>query len=228
MTHHAIREKKKRECRRSGPATGKLHAAGPPASQCKESAMVVVSLLFLSLLIVAAVYFARIYNGLVALRENVKKAWANIDVLLTQRHDELPKLVETCKRYMQYEQETLERVMHARAAVFKAQGRGDVPALGAAEDQLRQGLGRLFALAESYPELKADQGFRHLQTRISELEEAIADRRELYNESVNLNNIRQQTVPDVLVTRMFEFKPAALLEFSEEQKRDVDVAKLFG
>ena len=124
-------------------------------------------LLFLALLFVAAVYFVRIYNGLIALRENVRKAWANIDVLLTQRHDELPKLVETCKRYMQYEQETLERVMQARSAVFKAQGRGDVAAVGAAEDQLRQGLGRLFAVAENYPELKADQGFRHLQTRIT-------------------------------------------------------------
>ena len=118
--------------------------------------------------------------------------------------------------------------MQARSAVFAAQGRGDVPALGAAEDQLRQGLGRLFAVAENYPELKADQGFRHLQTRISELEEAIADRRELYNESVNLNNIRLQTFPDLIVARMFEFKQSALLEFSEDQKRDVDVGALFG
>jgi LemA protein len=190
--------------------------------------MLIVTLLLLALLVVAAVYFVRIYNGLIALRENVRKAWANIDVLLTQRHDELPKLVETCKRYMRYEQETLERVMQARSAVFKAQGQGDVPALGAAEDQLRQGLGRLFALAENYPELKADQGFRHLQTRISELEETIADRRELYNESVNLNNIRLQTFPDLIVARMFDFKQASLLEFSAEQKRDVDVGALFG
>ncbi len=190
--------------------------------------MLIVTLLLLALLVVAAVYFVRIYNGLIALRENVRKAWANIDVLLTQRHDELPKLVETCKRYMRYEQETLERVMQARSAVFKAQGQGDVPALGAAEDQLRQGLGRLFALAENYPELKADQGFRHLQTRISELEETLADRRELYNESVNLNNIRLQTFPDLIVARMFEFRQASLLEFSAEQKRDVDVGALFG
>jgi LemA protein len=129
---------------------------------------------------------------------------------------------------MQYEQDTLERVMQARSAVFKAQGSGDVAALGVAEDHLRAGLGRLFAVAENYPELKADNGFRHLQTRITELEEAIADRRELYNESVNLNNIRIQTFPDLLVARMFEFKPAQLLEFSEEQRRDVDLGKLFG
>src|SRR5512145_1410825 len=189
--------------------------------------MLVMLLLFVALLVVAAVYFVRIYNGLVALRENVRKAWANIDVLLTQRHDELPKLVETCKRYMQYEQQTLERVMQARSAVFKAQGRGDVTALGAAEGQLRQGLGQLFALAENYPDLKADRSFQHLQTRISELEEAIADRRELYNESVNLNNIRIQTFPDLIVARTFDFKTATLLEFTEEQKRDVYMGKLF-
>jgi LemA protein len=200
-----------------------------PAPQIQGAAAMVISfLLFLALLVVAAVYFVRIYNGLVTLRENVRKAWANIDVLLTQRHDELPKLVETCKRYMAYEQGTLERVMQARAAVFTAQGRSDVTALGAAEEQLRQGLGRLFALAENYPDLKADQSFRHLQTRITALEEAIADRRELYNEAVNLNNIRLQTFPDLVVARMFEFKPAQLLEFAADQKRDVDLGKLFG
>jgi LemA protein len=190
--------------------------------------MMVVTVLFLALLVVAALYVIRVYNGLVALRENVRKAWSNIDVLLTQRHDELPKLVETCKRYMSYEQETLERVMQARSAVFAAQERGDVAAVGAAEQQLPEGLGRLFADAENYPDLKADQSFRHLQGRISELEEAIADRRELYNESVNLNNIRIQTFPDLIVARMFDFRQAQLLEFSEEQRRDVDLSKLFG
>ena len=190
--------------------------------------MAVVTILFLALLVVAAIYAVRIYNGLVALRENVRKAWSNIDVLLTQRHDELPKLVETCKRYMAHERDTLERVMQARSAVFKAQGSGDVPALGAAEQQLREGLGRLFAVVENYPDLKADQSFQHLQTRITQLEDTIADRRELYNEAVNLNNIRLQTFPDLIVARLFEFRPAPLLEFTEEQKRDVDLGKLFG
>ena len=190
--------------------------------------MAVVTILFLALLVVAAIYAVRIYNGLVALRENVRKAWSNIDVLLTQRHDELPKLVETCKRYMAHERDTLERVMQARSAVFKAQGSGDVPALGAAEQQLREGLGRLFAVVENYPDLKADQSFQHLQTRITQLEDTIADRRELYNEAVNLNNIRIQTFPDLIVARLFEFRPAPLLEFTEEQKRDVDLGKLFG
>jgi LemA protein len=190
--------------------------------------MIVVLLLFVALLVVAAIYVIRVYNGLVALRANVGKAWSNIDVLLTQRHDELPKLVETCKRYMGYEQETLERVMQARSAVFKAQGKGDVAAVGAAEQQLREGLGRLFAVAENYPDLKADQSFRHLQGRITGLEESIADRRELYNEAVNLNNIRVQTFPDLVVARMFDFKQSPLLEFAEEHRRDVDLGKLFG
>jgi LemA protein len=187
----------------------------------------VLLLPLLALLIVLALYGVRIYNGLVALRENLRKAWANIDVLLTQRHDELPKLVETCRGYMAHERETLERLMRARAAVFAAQGKGDVRALGAAEDQLRAGLGQLFALAENYPDLKANEGFRHLQQRVTELEEAIADRRELYNEAVNLNNIRIQTFPDLLVARWLQFKNASLLEFSEAQKRDVDLGTLF-
>ena len=92
----------------------------------------------------------------------------------------------------------------------------------------REGLGRLFAVAENYPDLKADESFRHLQGRITELEEGIADRRELYNEAVNLNNIRVQTFPDLVVARLFDFKPASLLEFAEEQKRDVDLGRLFG
>jgi LemA protein len=184
--------------------------------------------IFLAVVVVLAAYGVGIYNGLVKLREGVKQAWSNIDVLLVQRHDELPKLVETCKRYMQYEQETLERVMKARASVFQAAGQGDVAAVGAAESALRGGLGQLFALAENYPQLKADESFRHLQTRISQLEESIADRRELYNASVNLNNVRVHQFPDLVVARLFDFRVSTLLEFTGEQKRDVDLKALFG
>jgi len=183
---------------------------------------------FLALVAILVVYGVGIYNGLVKLRENVKQAWSNIDVLLVQRHDELPKLVETCKRYMQYEQETLDRVMKARASVFQAAGRGDVAALGTAETALRAGLGQLFAVVENYPNLKADESFRHLQSRITQLEENIADRRELYNASVNLNNVRIHQFPDLLVARGFGFEEATLLEFTEEQKSDVDMKALFG
>jgi len=184
---------------------------------------------FVTLGVIAALAFygIAIYNGLVNLKHAVSKAWANIDVLLKQRHDELPKLVETCKQYMQYEQETLERVMQARAAVSSARERGDVGALGGAESQLRLGLGNLFAVAEAYPDLKANQTFQHLQGRISGLENSIADRREYYNESVNNNNVRIEQFPDLIVARLFNFKAAELLEFSEEEKRDVDMKTLF-
>jgi LemA protein len=181
----------------------------------------------LALTVVLIAYVAGIYNGLVNLRENVKVAWANIDVLLKQRHDELPKLVETCKRYMQFEQVTLEKVMRARASVSQASTTGNVAAVGAAEQQLRAGVGRLFAVAENYPQLKTDETFKQLQGRITALEESIADRRELYNDQVNLNNIRVKVFPDVMIAQRFGFQPAQLLEFSSEEKRDVDVGALF-
>ena len=186
-----------------------------------------MSFVLLGIMVAGALYAFILYNNLVALKHNVAKAWANIDVLLKQRHDELPKLVEVCKQYMGYEKETLEKIVQARSAVASAREQGNVPALGAAETQLRLGLGNLFALAEAYPDLKADQHFQHLQGRISELENAIADRREFYNESVNSNNVRIEQVPDVLIARTFNFGPKDLLEFSEEEKRDVDIKALF-
>jgi LemA protein len=181
----------------------------------------------LALCLALVVYFVGIYNGLVGLRENVKVAWANIDVLLKQRHDELPKLVETCKRYMQFEQETLEKVMRARASVSQASTSGNVAAVGAAEQQLRAGVGRLFAVAENYPQLKTDETFKQLQSRITALEESIADRRELYNDQVNLNNIRVKVFPDVMIAQKFGFPSAQLLEFSAAEKTDVDLGALF-
>jgi len=185
------------------------------------------TIITLVILLVIAVYGVTLYNGLVQIKHNVAKAWANIDVLLKQRHDELPKLVETCKQYMKFEQDTLTRVIEARSKVFTAREAQNVPALGQAEGGLRAALGSLFALAESYPDLKANQTFQQLQTRITALENAIADRREFYNESVNVNNVRIEQFPDVIIARLFNFKEAQLLEFTEEEKKDVDVKQLF-
>ena len=176
---------------------------------------------------VVVVYFILIYNSLVSLKHNVSKSWANIDVVLKQRHDELPKLVETCKQYMQYETEALEKVMLARQSVSQAQSQGNIPALGQAEGQLRLGLGGLFAVAEDYPELKADETFQHLQARITGLENTIADRREFYNESVNNNNVRIKQFPDLIVARFFRFIPYDLLEFTEHELTDVNIKDLF-
>ena len=187
-----------------------------------------VSLFLLGVLVVVFSYGVLIYNRLVELKHSVGMAWANIDVLLKQRHDELPKLVEVCKQYMRYEQATLEKVMQARGAVAQAHQGGDLKALGTAESQLRAGLGKLFAVAERYPELRANENFQHLEARVTGLENAIADRREFYNDSVNLNNVRIEQFPNVIVTRLFNFKPYRLLQFTEEEKRDVDIRQLFG
>lgn len=190
--------------------------------------MGVTSVVVIAVIVLVLCYGVALYNGLVSLKHNVAKNLANIDVLLKQRHEELPKLVSTCKQYMQHEQGTLEKVIKARQSVSDAQASGDMKALGAAETQMRQGLGSLFALAENYPELKADKSFGHLQSRISGLENGIADRRELYNESVNLNNVRIEQFPDVLIAKQFNFGSFELLEFSEAETADVNINNLFG
>ena len=176
---------------------------------------------------VGIVYLIVLYNGLVSLKHAVAKHLANIDVLLKQRHEELPKLVETCRQYMAYEKVTLERVIRARNRVAEAQNSRDLRALGKAESQLRQDLGQLFALAEGYPVLRASEGFQRLQTRITDLENSIADRREVYNEAVNNNNVRIEQFPDVIVAYLFGFGSFEMLEFSAETLRDVDVRALF-
>ncbi|MBL4704903.1 MAG: LemA family protein [Flavobacteriales bacterium] len=192
-----------------------------------ESYMDIGNLILFGVAALLIVYAIVLYNGLISLKHNVTKNLANIDVLLKRRHDELPKLIETCKQYMKHEQETLENVIKARSSVENAQQRGDVKALGKAETAMRAGLGNLFALAENYPGLKADESFSHLQHRISGLESEISDRREFYNESVNNNNIRLEQFPDVLVARLGKFKAFDLLEFSEQELADVDVKSLF-
>ncbi len=189
--------------------------------------MGIFSMLFLAVLIVALVYAIVSYNNLVSLKHAVAKAWANIDVLLKQRHDEIPKLVETCKQYMKFEQTTFEKVMQARSQVSSAREAQDIGAIGRAEGALRAGLGSLFAVAEAYPELKTNEQFLHLQARISNLENAIADRREFYNESVNINNVRVEQFPDNIVASLFRFSAARLLEFASAEKADVDVRTLF-
>lgn len=178
--------------------------------------------------VMALIYGVMLYNRLVDIKHAVSQAWSNIDVLLKQRHDELPKLVETCKQFMGYEQETLKQVISARSLVASARETGNINALGAAENQLRMGLGSLFAVAEDYPELKASEKFQHLQARISGLENSIADRREYYNEAVRINNVRIEQFPDVVIARWFGFSARDLLVFSDAEKQDVDIGKLFG
>ncbi len=188
--------------------------------------MIAVTVIVVILALIAG-YCVALYNGLIRERNQVKLAWSNIDVLLAQRHDELPKLVDVCKRYMQHEQQTLGQVVQARSAVDAARTANNVSGVSAAEDSLRAGLAKLFAVAENYPNLKANEMFAALQSRISALETAIADRREVYNDAVNSLNVRIETFPDVLIAGLFGFVPAHPLKFSAEQTADVDLAAAF-
>ena len=179
------------------------------------------------ILALVLIYLVITYNSLVSIKINVAKAWANIDVLLKQRNDELPKLIDTCKAYMAHESQTLEKVISARMGVDAARQSQDVAGLGKAESVLSKSIGGLYAVAENYPDLKADQTFINLQQRITGLENQIADRREFYNDSVNNNNVRIAQFPDLIVAKLFNFEPAQMLRFASEELKDIDVSARF-
>src|ERR1700758_1085070 len=148
-------------------------------------------------------YVVMLYNELVRLRNDNDRAWANIDVLLKQRHDEIPNLVATVKGYMQHERQTLEAVTQARAASMSAASVGQK---AQADLMMTGALRGLFAVAENYPELKANENFLKLQNRISELEERIADRREFFNDDVNTYNTRIAQLPEVFLASFMGLK----------------------
>ena len=177
----------------------------------------------LILLIVAIViigYIVTIYNGLIKLKNNIKKSWANIDVLLKQRSDELPKLIATVKGYMKHEKEVLENLTKARTNFLNA---NTVAETAAADNMISGALKSLFAVSENYPNLKANENFMQLQKRISGIENEIADRREFYNDSVNQYNIRIQSIPDVIVARMMGYTNEEMFEVAETDKQDVEI-----
>ena len=184
-------------------------------------------MIILIILALVIIYCIMTYNSLVSIKNNVAKAWANIDVLLKQRNDELPKLIDTCKVYMAHEAQTLENVISARMGVDAARQTQDVAGLGKAESMLSKSIGGLYAVAENYPDLKADQTFINLQQRITGLENQIADRREFYNDSVNNNNVRIQQFPDLIVAKLFNFEQKDMLRFASEELKDVDVSARF-
>ena len=181
---------------------------------------IIVALVVILAVVGVFVYLTTIYNSLVRLKNDIDKAWANIDVLLKQRHDELPKLIETCKGYMQYEQKTFLLVTDARTAFMKASSVGEK---AQADNLISGALKSLFAVAENYPELKANNNFMQLQKRISELEEKLADRREFFNDDVNTYNIRIQQIPDVFIAGLMHLQHRDLFKVTEEDRRDVEV-----
>jgi LemA protein len=167
------------------------------------------------------VYVVTIYNGLVTLKNDIAKAWSNIDILLKQRHDELAKLLDVCKGYMNFERDTLQKVTQART---QSQAAVSVDQKAQADQSLTAAVRGLFALAENYPQLKANDNFTKLETRITALENSISDRREFYNDSVNTFNIRIQQMPDTVIAGFMHLTPSPLFKVEEADKADVPMS----
>ncbi|ABW67332.1 LemA family protein [Desulfosudis oleivorans] len=180
-------------------------------------------LVFLGLILVLIIVVVGLYNNLVTLRNRFKNAFAQIDVQLKRRYDLIPNLVETAKGYMKHEREALEAVVRARSSAMNASDRaakapGEPAAmqgLASAEGALSGALGRIFALAESYPDLKANQNMLALQEELTSTENRIAFARQAFNDAVTSYNIGREKFPNNIVANMFNFAPAELLESTE-------------
>lgn len=170
------------------------------------------------------VYCVQLYNKLISVDKKCEEAWSNIDVLLQQRGDELPKLIDTAKQYMEYEQETLQKVIDARS---QAQTASSPQQQAEADSQLRGAMGEFFALAEDYPDLKANESFQQLQDRISAVEEQIADRRESYNQATTNYNTLIKQIPYVFVATNIGMDSRELYEAPESSTEDVDIGEVF-
>jgi LemA protein len=176
--------------------------------------------IILGILVVLILWFVFIYNGLVRLRNQVKNAWAQIDVQLKRRHDLIPNLVETVKGYKDFERATLEAVVKARAGAQQAVGQG-VGAQAKAEGELSGALSRLMVVVEQYPDLKANQNFLALQEQLTSTENKISFSRQFYNDSVLNYNNKIQMFPSNLVAGMTGFKQGEFFEVKEEAERAV-------
>jgi len=174
--------------------------------------------IFIIILVSILVFIIIIYNRFISLNNNTKRAWANINVSLKQRSNELPNLINIVKSYMKYEKTTLETITKARSYLNQTE---DVNKKAAASDIISESLKSLFAVVENYPELKAVENFSHLQKRISALENEIADRREYYNECVTIYNIRIKSFPDLLIASLMKVKEKDLFKATEEDKINI-------
>jgi len=171
-------------------------------------------LVVLGIVALLAVFVIGIYNGLVAKRQRCNQAFADIDVQLKQRQNLIPNLVETVKGYAAHEKETLDAVVQARQGAVSANTPGE---MGAAEGMLGQALGRLFALAEAYPDLKANQNFMDLQDELAVIEDKIAAARRFYNSAVQDYNTAREQFPGSLVAGSFNFEPREFFDLGEDR-----------
>ena len=172
-------------------------------------------IIVLVIVVLIVIYLVSAYNGLVRLRNMVKDQWSQIDVYLKKRADLIPNLVETVKGYATHEKETLDAVITARNKAVSATTPGDEMA---ANGELTQALGRLFAIAESYPDLKANTNFMDLQNNLNDEEKKIAYARQFYNDAVMKYQNKLEMFPTNIVANMFGFKPEAFFEATEEDK----------
>ncbi|MFA5859940.1 MAG: LemA family protein [Elusimicrobiota bacterium] len=161
-------------------------------------------------------YVIGIYNELIVVKVNVDKSWSNIEVLEKQRYDEIPKLVKVCEGYMQYERETLEKIISARTRFLESRTPGQ---MANANADMTSALKTLFAVAENYPQLKANENFMQLQNRVSQLENQIADRREFYNDSVTIFNTRIQQVPYMFLAGPMNLQQREMYKVVEAEKK---------
>jgi len=168
-----------------------------------------------ALIAAAVIWVVWTFNLLVALRHRIRSAWKQIEVQLKRRHDLIPNLVEAARGYMRYEQDTLEKVMEARGKAVASTG---VKESAEAENLLTQSLGRIFALMENYPELKANQNVLRLQEELTTTENQIAFARQHYNDLVMRFNMRQEIFPSSLVAKFFNFKPGEFFSMPEAEQ----------
>ena len=183
-----------------------------------------ITIIVLIVIAVLVVMLIGIYNRLVALRQNCNQAFADVDVQLKQRHDLIPNLVETVKGYAAHEAGTLEAVIQARNSAVSAERTGDPKAMGAAEGILGQALGRLIALSEAYPDLKANTNFQQLQAELSDIENKLAAARRFFNNAVGEYNTAREQFPAVIFAGMFGFGPREFFDVGEESRASMDAA----
>lgn len=185
--------------------------------------MGIISFIILGVIVAVVVWLIATYNGLVKMRNRVKEAWSDIDVQLKRRYDLIPNLINTVKGYAGHEKEVFQKVTEARSNAMQAESKGSAAESAQAENMLSGALKSLFAVAENYPDLKANQNFLELQRELSDTENKIQASRRFYNGNVRDFNTKQEQFPTNLIASMFGFKPAEFFEIEEGEKENPKV-----
>lgn len=180
--------------------------------------VIIFAVILIALVIIS--YFFVIYNALIALKQNIKKAWANIDVILKQRYDEIPQLIQICEQYASYEKSMIDKITSAREKMVH--GNSKKEQMDGAQ-ALNLGIKGLLAVGEAYPDLKANKNFMQIQDRLSSLEESLADRREYYNDTVNQHNIRIKQIPDVFIAGFLGYQDEDLFQVGAHERERPDL-----